>query len=644
MSIVASYGLWAVLLAAPQITPMRADRVDVTKVTRVRFPGADAVVISDVGRVRFTSNTSPSEGVRYTRSVRLRVLTPGGRTRARVTIPLNHWTQLEKLSARSYAPDDTRVASLDAGDIAYVTTAPLAGQLYSDNRIAIFDVPGVDSGDVAEYEYTLLINQAFALPSWTFDGALPVLRSTFEILEPKDWRLRWGSTRNAVAETLDPEIEETASGRRMIWQKHDIAALEPEPLSMPVGQLAQRLAIGVESALGKVHFAAWSDVGEWYRDLVRAVDRPPHDAFQALDATLAKAGDGLEVERIFELVRQRIRYVANHKGIGAFQPHSPSAVFAARYGDCKDMVTLLLALYRHRGLTAWPVLMQTREHRSFLTDVPSVGAFNHVIAAVRDGDQLRYVDPTDKLAPFGRLPWELQGQPGLIVRADDAELVTLPFDTSNDNIEQVTWSLNRDGTGQLEVRLSGLSASAWRPHLGRAGPGLVSHVRDAWFDNVHASIRRTWIETDDNTPGGLRIIADLMWPDPIHRVGDRGFLAMGPFFHSVPEIRVPAARASPVLLGTPHVRIDRVRLSQRPGESLVHMPAEHALSNDAFELVVRTSVDNRALVVERKVAVKTPKLSAGALTNVEDLGRIMATVSRDAIVLEQADAPVEDKP
>ena len=45
-------------------------------------------------------------------------------------------------------------------------------------------------------------------------------------------------------------------------------------------------------------------------------------------------------------------------GLSAFQPHPASEVCRNRYGDCKDMATLLVTMLHEAGIkTAWPVLL-----------------------------------------------------------------------------------------------------------------------------------------------------------------------------------------------------------------------------------------------------------------------------------------------
>ena len=50
------------------------------------------------------------------------------------------------------------------------------------------------------------------------------------------------------------------------------------------------------------------------------------------------------MKALAQFVQHDVRYVAIELGIGGWQPHSASDIFAHRYGDCKDKATLLSSM------------------------------------------------------------------------------------------------------------------------------------------------------------------------------------------------------------------------------------------------------------------------------------------------------------
>lgn len=360
---------WLVALMGCQRGLVRSvpGRPDVSVAVSAKLTGTpDAVVLSEVGRLRFLSDSTPSEGFELVRHIRLRVLSPGGRHVGQVAVALGHWTQLISLAGRSYsvgAGSDESVAELASGDVAFVSVAPEAGMLYSEARVAIFDIPGVDVGDIVEYEVWTRERQAFALPMWQFDREIPVLHSRFEIDLAPGWELGSSFVRDGAVSTFEPQVIAMGKGRRLVWDLKDVEPIEEEPFGLSSDLVARQLRLTVTNAPERAGvFGAWEDVGAWYRALTAGLDTVPAAAAEELEAWAGRSQTDRHraVLDIHRFVRDRIRYVAIHKGLGAFQPHSASQVYETRFGDCKDMANLLVALFGAHGIEAFPALVSTR--------------------------------------------------------------------------------------------------------------------------------------------------------------------------------------------------------------------------------------------------------------------------------------------
>ena len=89
-----------------------------------------------------------------------------------------------------------------------------------------------------------------------------------------------------------------------------------------------------------------------------------------------------KMKAIAQFVQHDIRYVAIELGIGGWQPHSASDVFAHRYGDCKDKVTLMASMLREAGVDSFYVVIND-ERGAVRQDMPAHNGFNHVILAIR---------------------------------------------------------------------------------------------------------------------------------------------------------------------------------------------------------------------------------------------------------------------
>ena len=108
----------------------------------------------------------------------------------------------------------------------------------------------------------------------------------------------------------------------------------------------------------------WQSIADWYEQLAK--DRTaPDPSLKAKTAEVIKGRETQEdkAKAIFYYVQEKTRYVAIELGKSAYQPRTANSVLANKYGDCKDMATLLVAMMREAGITAYPVLLGGRRTR-----------------------------------------------------------------------------------------------------------------------------------------------------------------------------------------------------------------------------------------------------------------------------------------
>jgi hypothetical protein len=173
---------------------------------------------------------------------------------------------------------------------------------------------------------------------------------------------------------------------------------------------------------------SWEEVGRWYHELAR--NRYVADPSLMSEVTPLLQGAASPEEkarRLYDFVREKIRYVGIEFGTGGYQPRAASDILRTSFGDCKDQVTLLVTLLRQAGVEAYPALLRTESRRSLQSWTPSPGAFNHAITylpGIRGG---MFVDTTASALAFGDLPPQVQWSEALVVRPDGARIVRVPM-------------------------------------------------------------------------------------------------------------------------------------------------------------------------------------------------------------------------
>jgi len=229
---------------------------------------------------------------------------------------------------------------------------------------------------------------------------------------------------------------------------------------------------------GKGRVEVLSDVKtlhQWYRSFIAAVDEAPHPALAQVIADIKARNKREEdvAKAIFYWVQDNIQYIAFEDGMRGIIPHKPSYTCDKRYGDCKDMATLLVAMLKIAGIEkAYPTWIGTRDIPYRYSEFPTPYVDNHMIATyVSPAGKYYFLDATDKFATFGYPSSMTQGKEALIsVGTDQFELKEVPVIEPDGNLitDSLTVSLEENLVkGEGRITLKGLSKSSVGHQFGR---------------------------------------------------------------------------------------------------------------------------------------------------------------------------------
>src|SRR5215467_12401843 len=193
-------------------------------------------------------------------------------------------------------------------------------------------------------------------------------------------------------------------------------------------------------------FQSYEDIGRaFYAAAEELLNVTPEIATLAHDITRGKSGQREQAEAIFDWVTANIRYLAVVIGVGRVVPNAPEAVIANRYGDCKDVATLMSALLAAKGIASEYALINTNPIYQ-LDATPQVGAFNHVIVYLPELDL--YADPTAAVSFIGHLPRADRGKPVLRASKHQVAMAQTPIGTAEEHTARITSRL-KIGTDEI---------------------------------------------------------------------------------------------------------------------------------------------------------------------------------------------------
>jgi hypothetical protein len=141
-------------------------------------------------------------------------------------------------------------------------------------------------------------------------------------------------------------------------------------------------------------------------------------------------------------------------------------VWKQQSGSDDEITLLYIALARAAGLKVWPMKVVDRNRALFDPRYLSINQLDDYIAIVEIGGKDVYLDPGQKMCPFGMLHWTHELASGFRLSEKGAEFGTTPAGTYKDAAVERNADLTIDPDGSLKgtvrFNMTGPDALYWR--------------------------------------------------------------------------------------------------------------------------------------------------------------------------------------
>ena len=165
---------------------------------------------------------------------------------------------------------------------------------------------------------------------------------------------------------------------------------------------------------------------------------------------------------IYSWVQQNIKYVAFEDGMGGFVPRDAGLVCSRRFGDCKDMASILTEMMHDAGVTAYYTWIGTRDLPYTFSHLPLPLVSNHMICTILLNGKYLFLDGTDPTCVFGMPSSATQDKEAMIAIDDkNYKILKVPAIEKERNVlVDSTWlTLGPDGIkGKIKRTLTGYQA------------------------------------------------------------------------------------------------------------------------------------------------------------------------------------------
>lgn len=362
--------------------------------------------------------------------------------------------------------------------------------MYDGHYTANVIVDDVRVGDVIEYAYTI-------------SGENPVYQNHFARWVDTNWnvpvdsnhfRLIWPKTRRLYQKShnTDLALEQDQQGDSIIYSLSQKKVPPVHRNSHTPRWFRRYGSIQLSDA------ANWSEVVEWAMPLYQQA-YATNDEVAELIETSAPPGqtDAEKVMWALNYVQNNIRYLGIELGVNSHQPSQPGETLQRRYGDCKDKTVALIALLHQLGVTAEPVLVNSRLKHKTDNLLPTIRAFNHVIARVRVDEKTYWLDPTLKYQghSLGKI-YQPNFGVALVIAPGQRALTQMP---TNDHLYgthvQETFDLrpgfNEPVTYEVRTRFHGYNAEDNRHLLAEDGAKAIQEKYLRFYSQYYEGLAST---------------------------------------------------------------------------------------------------------------------------------------------------------
>lgn len=299
-----------------------------------------------------------------------------------------------------------------------------------------------------------------------------------------------------------------------------------------------------------------------------------------------------KAKSIYNWVQHNIKYVAFEDGMEGFVPRDAGLVCSRRFGDCKDMASILTEMINVAGIPAYFTWIGTRDLPYKFSEVPLPLVSNHMICTIKLGDKFVFLDGTDPTCIFGTPSYGIQDKEAMLsISEQEYKIIKVPAVEKAANVlNDTTWlELTPAGIkGQIKQDLRGYFASEVYGKLMYLNGRNTDESMKAEFargsnkfalDNFHID--------NQQMAGNITLSANFSLPDYAKKIGDEYFLNLNLFkFYANEQIDYPR-RKMPVEYNFKYIRRYVTMLKIPEGYKLSYLPQGKAFHNNTWGFDLR---------------------------------------------------------
>jgi len=456
---------------------------------------------------------------------RIKILSEKGKELATIHIPYLHGVDtVNDIQGRTIHADGT-IVPLDAKPSDLMD---YKGKNYQVNTV-VFTLPAAEIGSILEYRLKIREpDDEYSQPTWNIETDLFCHKAHFSyhpFIAPGHYAA--GPTGGELDRLMytghvGPVAKVDLNTMKNIYTLDidDVPPVPAEDWMPPLNTLKWRVEFYYTDAMNAAAF--WQEIikrwGKFANDFVN-----PNGPIKNAAASLVAPTDNDEqkARKIYEAVQKldntaftRAKSQAERKKEKIKDIRKAEDVWKEQSGTDDDMALLFVSLARAAGLKAWPAQVVDRNRAIFDNSYLSTRQLDDYLAIVEINGKDVFLDPGQKMCPFGLLAWKHTLASGFRLSASGTVQVVTPAANYKAALLQRVADLTIDPSGTLtgSVRfvMTGPEALHWRQLSIQNDPDEVKKqfnesLRDQFPDGVQADFDH-FLALDDYNSNLMGII------------------------------------------------------------------------------------------------------------------------------------------
>lgn len=345
----------------------------------------------------------------------------------------------------------------------------------SDVKLKLFNYANLTLGSKKVLKYNLEFLDPFLLHRFIFTSGIPNVQRTMKISFPENVKVEYkmfntegmSIIKNSEVKKGVTTLTFTSKFPEILRNDNDAAGRMYEAPHLHFWVSEYIVKNEKKEVLGSI-----DKLYAYYYNFIQQINQVENPELKEFTLHLLKdkKSDEDKIKTIFKWVQKNIKYVAFESGYEGFIPREAGLVFERKFGDCKDMTSLITEMAKYAGVPnvnfTW---IGTREIPYTYKQLPTPAVDNHMIATYIKDNEIIFLDATDQNVPFGLPSSFIQGKEALIAQGLTYQLAVVPEISADLNVRKDVVKIQLDEQkikGEGIYSTEGLIATTLRNTIG----------------------------------------------------------------------------------------------------------------------------------------------------------------------------------